>query len=245
MEHDSSRRGRHHQPEPAADGHHFDFFNDEDFAEDFASDITDDEDSAHPIVNLIWAQATSLDGTPGAIGYRGTMPWRVPEDMAHFVDLTVGHPIIMGRSTWESFGANPKPLPHRDNIVLSAQPDYEARGAVVADSVEEALRLAATPAIPDDGIDRSEIWVIGGGSIFRQFLDVADAAYVTVLDARVPADSFAPDMEAVSHTGQWRLESASQWAASSGQGNAALAGRVPVARYRFLTYVRTKGEQDE
>lgn len=239
MEHDSSRHGRHHQPVPAFGGHHFNFFE----GEDSQSDVAGNEGFIKPTINLVWAQATALDGTPNALGYRGSLPWHVPEDMSHFVDLTVGHPIVMGRVTWESFGPHPSALPHRDNIVISSRPDYEAPGATVVDSLEEALRLAATPAIPDDGIDRTEIWVIGGGTVFKQCLGIADNAYVTILDVRVPADAFAPDMERLVQAGKWRVESSSPWAAPSGQEAAAEHRRVSVARYRFVQFARNEEHQ--
>ncbi len=187
------------------------------------------------VIHLIWAQALSLEGTPGAIGNNNAIPWHIREDLRHFKDLTVSHPVIMGSRTWESLGAH-RPLSSRDNIVVSFDEDYEAPGATVADSLDEALSLATTPAIPDDGIDRSEVWVIGGASVLRQCLQVADDAYVTQVDLRAPADTFAPDMSALVRQGSWRLVSRGRWQRSrlTPKGG----GRAP--RFRFLRYERVK-----
>ena len=80
-------------------------------------------------VNLIWAEADDKDGRPGAIGFDGGMPWHLPEDMKRFKELTVSHPVIMGRRTWESLNVKYRPLPNRDNIVVSHNPQYLALGA--------------------------------------------------------------------------------------------------------------------
>ena len=78
----------------------------------------------------------------GVIGANGKLPWHLPEDLAHFKKLTLGHPVVMGRRTWESLG---KPLPGRENIVISRRRGYEAPGASVAASVEAAIALCAGP----------------------------------------------------------------------------------------------------
>lgn len=91
-----------------------------------------------PIVGMIWAQTNQ-----GVIGADGGMPWHLPEDMAHFKRVTLGHPVVMGRRTWESFPDKFRPLPERTNIVVTRQPGWastpEASGAVVLDSLEEAI----------------------------------------------------------------------------------------------------------
>ena len=130
-------------------------------------------------MNLIWAQACDKEGHDGAIGFKGGMPWHLPEDMRHFTELTVSHPVIMGRKTWESLSPKFRPLPNRDNIVISHDPSYFAPGATVVDSLDDALDLARQEAIPDDGLDRSEIWVIGGAKVFEEAMPFADKAYVT------------------------------------------------------------------
>ena len=100
---------------------------------------------------LVWAQTPT-----GIIGRDGTLPWHVPEDMAHFRDLTRGHPVIMGRATWASLPPRFRPLPGRDNIVLTRTPGFEAAGALVVHGIDEALRLVG---------DR-DAWVIGGGEVY-------------------------------------------------------------------------------
>lgn len=215
MEHDSSRSG-YHEPEPGDAG----LDETEGWGDDFPKTFS---------VNLIWAQAHDKQGREGAIGYQGGMPWRCPEDMRRFKELTVSHPVIMGRRTWESLDPRFRPLPNRDNIVVSRDPSYHAAGATVVDSLEEALDLARQEAIPDDGLDRSEIWVIGGGALFREVLPQANKAYVTLLDKDVDADTYAPDIEALAESGEWRLSDDEGWKPAAGGD---------VARCRFLTYVR-------
>jgi len=140
-----------------------------------------------PLVGLIWAQTTN-----GVIGKDGGMPWHLPEDLAHFKQTTSGHPVIMGRRTWESFPARYRPLPGRTNIVISRSPQHraalEAGGAVVVDS----LPLALAEARRHPGAE--ELWIIGGGEIFRVAEDQANAAVVTVIDIESDGDTFAPPL---------------------------------------------------
>ena len=181
MEHDSSRSG-YHEPEPGSAGLSA---TEEDWGDDYPKTFS---------VNLIWAEARDKEGRAGAIGLNGGMPWHCAEDMKHFKELTVSHPVIMGRKTWESLGGKYRPLPNRDNIVVSHDPMYRAPGATVVTSLDDALDMARQEAIPDDGLDRSEIWIIGGAQLFAKALPFADKAYVTDLAATVDADSYAPDM---------------------------------------------------
>lgn len=128
---------------------------------------------------LIWAQ-----DCVGAIGRENTLPWRLPEDLRRFKELTEGSSVIMGRKTFESLPAGP--LPHRQNIVMSRTPSQDASGAVFVSSLEQGLQLAAT-AKP------ARTFVIGGAEVYRQALKVADALYVTRVDVLVEkADAFAP-----------------------------------------------------
>ena len=99
-------------------------------------------------LNLIFARARN-----GVIGNNNALPWHLPEDMAHFKRSTLGCPVIMGRKTWDSLPARFRPLPGRLNVVVTRQPDWQADGAVVANSLE-----AACAACPPD----STAWVIGG-----------------------------------------------------------------------------------
>src|SRR6478672_6390738 len=111
-------------------------------------------------LGLVWAQTNT-----GVIGQAGSMPWHLPEDMAHFSRLTAGHPVIMGRRTWDSFPAKYRPLPDRTNIVISRSPQrraaLEAGGAIVVGS----LPMALAEARRHPGAE--ELWIIGGGEIFR------------------------------------------------------------------------------
>ena len=177
MEHDSSRSG-YHEPEPGSAGLSA---TEEDWGDDYPKTFS---------VNLIWAEARDKEGRAGAIGLNGGMPWHCAEDMKHFKELTVSHPVIMGRKTWESLGAKYRPLPNRDNIVVSHDLMYRAPGATVVTSLDDALDMARQEAIPDDGLDRSEIWIIGGAQLFAEALPFADKAYVTDLAVTVDADSY-------------------------------------------------------
>ena len=96
-------------------------------------------------ISLIWAQAAN-----GVIGADGTMPWHVPEDMAHFKELTLGSTVLMGRRTWESFPPRFRPLPDRRNVVLTRDPSWTADGAEVVHSLDDGLALDPSP------------WIIGG-----------------------------------------------------------------------------------
>ncbi len=135
------------------------------------------------MLGMIWAQARG-----GVIGEAGDMPWRLPEDMARFKAITMGHPVVMGRRTWESFPARFRPLPGRDNIVISSNPDFVAPGARVVSSLDEAL--AAARAIDD------EVWIIGGGRVYREALSSADRLEITDIDLDAPGDTTAPSVEA-------------------------------------------------
>ena len=102
-------------------------------------------------VGLIWAQSPS-----GVIGRHGGIPWHLPEDLARFKNLTMGHTVVMGRRTWESLPAKVRPLPGRRNVVLTRQADYMAAGATVVDGLDAALA----------GSNRDLTWVIGGSEIY-------------------------------------------------------------------------------
>lgn len=192
MEHDSNSRSGYHEPEPGSAG----LEESEDWGDDFPKTFS---------VNLIWAQARSKSGQQGAIGYKGGMPWHLSEDLKHFQELTVSHPVIMGRRTWESLSPKYRPLPNRDNIVITHNTQYRAVGATVVGSLEDALDLARQEAIPDDGLDRSEIWVIGGAELFREAMPIANKVYVTDIDAEVDADTYAPDIDALAERGEWSV----------------------------------------
>lgn len=138
-----------------------------------------------PFIGMIWAQTEN-----GVIGKDGGMPWRLPEDMEHFKRTTLGHPVIMGRHTWQSFPAKYRPLPDRTNIVVSKHglETAELAGAVVVDSLEDAFEEARRSP------GAEQIWVIGGGQIYEAALPVAQAAVVTVIESTTKGDTFAPTL---------------------------------------------------
>ena len=106
----------------------------------------------------------------GVIGNGTTIPWHIPEDLAYFRDLTMGHPVVMGRRTWDSLPERFRPLPGRRNIVVTRNPGWSAEGAERAASLDDALRLV-------EGAD--EVFVIGGAEIFAAALPVADGLVLT------------------------------------------------------------------
>ncbi|GAA4155785.1 dihydrofolate reductase [Gryllotalpicola daejeonensis] len=160
---------------------------------------------------LIWAQTTT-----GVIGGEGDIPWHIPGEQRRFKELTTGGTVIMGRKTWESLPERVRPLPGRDNVVVTRSLDYRAPGARVVHSVDEAL-AAADPA--------KQAWCMGGGELYAQMIALADRLEVTEVDLDAPGDAFAPTI------GQdWRQASAdpeSGWHESP-EG----------LRYRFLSYLR-------
>ena len=114
------------------------------------------------------------------IGRDNRLPWRLPADLAYFKRVTLGHPVIMGRRTWESIG---RPLPGRQNIVVSRNPDYRAHGATVVGSLREAWQAAG---------DADEACVIGGTSLFAEALPQADRIHLTEVEAEVQGDTHFP-----------------------------------------------------
>ncbi|MGP6171325.1 dihydrofolate reductase [Microbacterium sp. A196] len=155
-------------------------------------------------VGLIWAEASG-----GVIGADGGMPWHVPEDLAHFKQVTLNAPVVMGRKTWDSLPERFRPLPGRENIVITRQQDWQADGARCATDLPAAVR----------GLDKA--WIIGGAEIFAQVIGEADRLEVTELDLAVAGDSYAPSKAG------WRLVDEGEWQTS----------RTGI-RYRFLGYQR-------
>ena len=135
-----------------------------------------------PLVSLIVAAASN-----GVIGRDNAMPWRLPEDLAHFKRLTLGHPVIMGRKTYESIlAALGKPLPGRTNIVVTRQAAFAAPGCIVAASVDAAFAAAR---------GAEAIFVIGGAEIYRLALERADRVYLTRIDAPFEGDATFPALD--------------------------------------------------
>jgi dihydrofolate reductase len=161
-------------------------------------------------VGMVWAQSTS-----GVIGRGGDIPWRVPEDLARFKRVTMGHAVVMGRRTWESLPAPVRPLPGRRNVVLSRQTDYKADGAEVLGSLEQAL--TAFEAEP-------QMWVIGGEQVYLLALPLATRCEVTEVEIDLPRD----DGDAVAPV----LDEA--WLGVTGEWQVSRTG----LRYRFHTYSR-------
>jgi dihydrofolate reductase len=148
-------------------------------------------------VGMIWAQSRT-----GVIGRDNQLPWRIPEDMAHFRAVTNGHAVIMGRRTWESLPARFRPLPGRRNIVVSRQPDYQAAGGEVVGSLAEAVGRATAAG--------EQVWLAGGEEIYAAGAQgLATVAEVTEVDTDVPGDTFAPSLEG------WTLVSAGEWQTST------------------------------
>ena len=129
-------------------------------------------------ISMIAAVGINLE-----LGKNNDLIWHFKEDMKFFKETTMGHPVIMGRKTFESL---PKALPGRKNIVISANPEYKADGAEVVTSVEEAIKLAEA--------EDTDAFVIGGGRIYTEFLPYADNLYLTEINAECPdADTYFPD----------------------------------------------------
>ena len=121
------------------------------------------------------------------IGRDNALPWRLPADLAYFKRVTLGHPVVMGRRTWESIG---KPLPGRLNIVVSRQSGYGAPGCVVVDSLDAAWAAAGTA---------EEVSIIGGTTLFEETLPIADTIHLTEVLADVEGDTYFPPFD----RGRW------------------------------------------
>src|SRR5262245_16300782 len=131
--------------------------------------------TSFPRMTLIVARARN-----GVIGRGGTLPWRLPEDLAHFKRTTMGHPIVMGRRTWTSIG---RALPGRRSIVVSRNAAFSASGAEIVPSLDAAISLAGN--VP-------EIFVIGGAELFKEAAPRAERMMVTEIDADFEGDTFFP-----------------------------------------------------
>lgn len=157
-------------------------------------------------LGLIWAQSSS-----GVIGRDNGIPWHLPEDLARFKALTLGHTVVMGRRTWESLPSGVRPLPGRRNVVISGNREYRAVGADVVDGIEAALTDAQT-------------WVIGGEQVYRLALPLAARCEVTEVEIDVglrDGDAMAPVLD-------------ESWVGTSGEWQTSRSG----PRYRFRSYTR-------
>ncbi len=159
--------------------------------------------NGQPRVYLVAAVAAN-----GTIGAAGQLPWRLPEDLTHFKRVTMGHPVIMGRRTWESLG---RPLPGRENIVVSTRRGYEAPGAAVASSLDAALALCAGEPVA---------FVIGGTRLFEAALPLASGLVMTEIKRDYAGDAWFPQYER------------SQWRESQREAHTAADG----TRFDFVLY---------
>ncbi len=124
-----------------------------------------------------------------AIGKNGGLIWQIPEDIKRFKELTLNHPVIMGRKTWESIPEKFRPLKNRMNIVITRNSDFVAIGAIKAESFERALEIAVKS--PGSG----KIFVIGGAEIYSQALQAADTLHLTLVQSDEKGDVFFPEYE--------------------------------------------------
>jgi dihydrofolate reductase len=157
----------------------------------------------------------------GVIGRAGGMPWRLRTDLRRFRALTTGHPVVMGRRTWLSFG---RPLKGRTNIVVSRDPEFGAPGIVVAPSLEAALEVAEGDALRRAA---AAIVVGGGADIYTRTIAMAERLEITRVHARPQGDTVFPDIDPA----QWRETARQEYA----------AGPDDEAPFTALTYERRRG----
>lgn len=162
-----------------------------------------------PRVSIIVAMAKNR-----VIGAANGIPWHLPNELKLFKSVTMGHPIVMGRRTYESIN---RLLPGRTTVIVTRQPGYQVPGAIIAHSLEDAI--AACPA--DD-----EIFVIGGGELYKSALPMADRIYLTTVDAAPDGDTFMPEFD----LGEWRETSSQSYPADNEHRYA----------YRFAVYDRVR-----
>lgn len=143
-------------------------------------------------VSLIVARSLN-----GIIGRDGDLPWHLSADLRRFKKLTMGHHMVMGRKTFESIG---RLLPGRKTVVVTRSNDFDGQGALVANSLEQALQMAAA----DD-----EIFVVGGGEVYRQAIPLADRIYMTVVQTEVEGDTSFPEL----NRDQWQVVEQQHYAA--------------------------------
>jgi dihydrofolate reductase len=163
--------------------------------------------STGPRLHLIYARAAN-----GVIGINGTLPWHLPEDLAHFKRTTLGCPVIMGRKTWDSLPPKFRPLPGRTNIVVTRQESWNEIGSQPARSLREALLLCE---------QSSDVWVIGGAQLYALAEPLASSAVVTEIAQDFAGDAYAPLL-------------GERWHETARQNHTAASG-LP---YSFVTYTQ-------
>ena len=166
-------------------------------------------------LNLIYARACN-----GVIGQQGTLPWHLPEDLAHFKRTTLGCPVIMGRKTWDSIPPKFRPLPGRINVVITRQVDWREDGAIPANDLLEALSICEHMSIILDP-SPDQVWVIGGAQIYAQALPLAKRVVVTEIDIDFEGDAFAPTL-------------GSEWQETEREQQTSKTGLA----FSFVTYIR-------
>lgn len=155
------------------------------------------------------------------IGADNTLPWHLPEDLKHFKRLTLGHPIVMGRLTYESIG---RPLPGRKTIVITGNTSWSpnADGVQIVSSVEQAMVAGEEQA---KLMDVERVMIVGGAGVYRQCIDVCDELFVTALDLDIKGDAFFPEI----NLDEWKVLERSDRVSESDDKVA----------FSFITYVRS------
>lgn len=163
------------------------------------------------------------------IGKNGSLPWRIPEDFKFFKDKTTGHIMIMGRKTFDSLG---KPLPNRLHVVVTRQSDYKPEGAIVFNTLDQAVNYCKSqigkkknltlPNAPSEAVWPEEVFIIGGGEIYKEMLPITDRIYLTEINEEFDGDAKFPEFSKNEFTEVERLPR-----------------KEPVA-FDFVTYERRK-----
>lgn len=156
------------------------------------------------------------------IGNNNNIPWHITEDFQHFKDATLGYPCLMGRKTFESLPPNVKPLPKRENIILTSQTDYSPEGTTIFHNFDKAIEYCQNK-------DSKKLFIIGGASIYKLGLQIADILELTVIEKEFEGDTFFPEID---HS-QWELIKK-----KDSQGINIKTGDP--LKYSFLTYKRKK-----
>lgn len=161
-------------------------------------------------ISMIWAMDEQW-----LVGKQNRLPWRLPADLTYFMNVTMGHTIIMGRKTFESF---PKPLPGRKSVIITRNENYIApEGCVVVHSMQEAIEHVQASGV-------AECFIIGGAEIYKQFLPIADRLYVTRIEGKFDGDTYFPHFTETN----WRI-------VSSKEGTVNEANPIP---HKFEVYER-------
>lgn len=137
-----------------------------------------------PTISIIAAIGSNRE-----LGKDNKLLWHIPEDLKRFRQITSGHPVIMGRNTYQSIG---KPLPKRTNIIITRDPQFSVEGCLIVHSLNKAIQKASET-------DTKEIFIIGGGQIYSQAICIADKLYLTKVEGSFDADTFFPDYSRFHH----------------------------------------------